>query len=413
MIKATSVLEEQTYSLLCSLMLLLTLSGCVLGLFPFSPNRLIIPVIVILLISLIAVSMVNALEVYILFSLAFTSLTSFTATTNYSANLDDLLYFLVGTLWLLFIANDGRRALLKAAIHRQQRLFTVFTVLLVVFLAKMLVLPSCYSVGWGGETYFVGFCGINHTMASCICVIETLLVMQTLQQKKQLFILIGFAVCIYATLATGARTFIIPSIVCLYIYIRLIITQKTYRWLLYLVGGIGVVVLLIHSAVGNKFSFLMSGNAYGYTRFIDGFTTGRTVIWATDLREYFRGDALQFLFGRGFDAIYQINIQNGLGNLWAHNDFINLLVCGGVYALLSYVITFGYLLRSTFYYYSLSIKNAILLFAIFPAVINGLYMYQNYIISFVFFYCFVDELEMNASCLNMNPDYERGKEDVK
>lgn len=391
--------ERQLYSWLFFFMLLMTFTACLVGLLPISLNRIIVPIIVIILVILMLKSKVQPFEIVILLSLVISSVYSMIITDNFSENFNYLVYYLVGTVWLLFIANDNRRLQLRATIIKSKRMIRFFVAILMIFILVTIFMDECWTVSWGGERYYAGFDN-PHSMAENACAVQLLLLILSLIRRNNLFIVFAMAVCAYATFATGARTFIVPVLVVLYLYVRYNVRNKQYRILIYAVGIVGVVVMLLHSSIATKFSFVTSvntsDNIYGWSNPIEALTSGRTIIWSYDILAFNRGTLIQKLLGRGFNSIYEINVVfKHDGGLWAHNDFINLLVVGGILSALTYSSAFILLFVNTFKHYSKMNRILIIMYSIFPAFVNGFYMYQNLVISFMMLYCLIDQLELS------------------
>lgn len=378
-----SINRKSQYTLVCLLMLLFTVSGHVLVLFPFSMNRIILPVIILALL-LISVQRLRPVEIIACLLLFWASVYTTVIAADIGLNTEDLLYFLTGVLWLLFIADDRRRAELTNAFVRNSRVINVVMYASIGLILAGLLVKGCYRTYWGGNEYYVGFAGIEHTMASCVCAVATLYLFQTLN-KRFSWLHMGVLIALtFAVLETGARTFIVPMAIILYLYIRHSLGSLPKRLAIYGVGLVIMVFVFMSSVTMSKFAFLTSGDAYGYSGGMDGLTTGRTLIWQTDMQAFFAGDWMQVLFGQGFDSIYVINRAFHSGSLWAHNDFINLLVCAGVAGALVYTVFFVRALRNPARKCGRGIDQILLItYAFFPAFFNGFYKYQNYLVSFV------------------------------
>ena len=71
--------------------------------------------------------------------------------------------------------------------------------------------------------------------------------------------------------------------------------------------------------------------------------------------------------------------------IWAHNDFINLLISVGLIGFMIYVIALWKMFSNL--RYSLKIKEYILIvsYVAIPALLNGFYTYAHYMFSFYIF----------------------------
>ena len=113
-----------------------------------------------------------------------------------------------------------------------------------------------------------------------------------------------------------------------------------------------------------------------------GLSNGRTVFWAADLKSFI--DDYSFaekILGRGFSWIKDVNYSITGHRLWAHNDFINLLLSVGIFGLIVYFIVLIGFFRK--------IKNKkllvfVLTFVFACALLNGFYLYFPLVASVVF-----------------------------
>ena len=74
--------------------------------------------------------------------------------------------------------------------------------------------------------------------------------------------------------------------------------------------------------------------------FLNVFTNGRSEFWMVDWNAFLQGDRFSKLFGHGFSYVYDLN-QATIGmRLYAHNDFINILLNFGLIGMLVYFAVF-------------------------------------------------------------------------
>jgi O-antigen ligase len=127
-------------------------------------------------------------------------------------------------------------------------------------------------------------------------------------------------------------------------------------------------------------------NQYSSLNPVEAFTNGRTAFWAIDLQAYLQGNLFYKIFGHGFDYIYYINQTRYGLRIWAHNDFINVLLCNGILGIITYFYSYICIFREA--WKNLKKLDAILLslFLVIIALINGLFVYQHYLYSFIIIY---------------------------
>ena len=90
--------------------------------------------------------------------------------------------------------------------------------------------------------------------------------------------------------------------------------------------------------------------------------------------------------GNGFDYVYYINKTRYGLQIWAHNDFVNVLLCNGIIGIWVYFYSYFCVFRES--WRNMKKLDAILLslFLLIIALINGLFVYQHYLYSFVIMY---------------------------
>ena len=73
---------------------------------------------------------------------------------------------------------------------------------------------------------------------------------------------------------------------------------------------------------------------------LEVFTNGRSEFWTIDFNAFLDGSAFEVLFGHGFSYVYELN-QATIGmRLYAHNDFINILLNFGIVGMGLYFAVF-------------------------------------------------------------------------
>ncbi|MCI8550435.1 MAG: hypothetical protein HFI68_07600 [Lachnospiraceae bacterium] len=248
-----------------------------------------------------------------------------------------------------------------------------------------LLSPSSYIQNWGGSSYFKGFTDSSHAAASSCCLALCLAVFAFNEKKYEIlkYILLGiFSATIFAT---GARVFLIPLGIILVYCVRADTNKKAVRIGIYFVGFLLAVALFIKTGMINKFIYVIEDPFGQSSSFFESFTSGRSKFWWVDLKDYFNSDLLCMITGHGFDYIYQLNLRSVGMEIWAHNDFINILVGAGIIGLSVYlgILYRGYkkILKSE----SGMVKFLLVIYVLFPAFFNGFYIYYHFLNSFIIF----------------------------
>lgn len=249
---------------------------------------------------------------------------------------------------------------------------------------------NCYSSNWGGS-YFIAYSFSNHSCASSLCLLMSLKLLCLPCFKKVTLIDLSFLVLdFFMILQTGSRTFVIPSFVVLILsfrFLRLDIISSYFKYIIFCFLPIVILQSKFISKLSSSVSEDFFVEKYGL---IDTFSNARLRIWNHNLKSYFEGNWFNIFIGNGFDFSYIVN-NSFLGmKIWAHSDFVSVLVSLGIFGFLLYLIAYITLVSK--------IKNKtciclICAYTLFPMFFNGFFLYQHLLFSFVFVYCFITNYE--------------------
>lgn len=303
---------------------------------------------------------------------------------NVGRNSNDYIYFITAVLWLLFMADSKNCQLFYSAAKRNIKLTNIILIISYIVILIPLLTKSGFAYQWGSTPYFIGFAGTQHAMASSVCLITAIFLLFSLEKKFSWWNLAILMFGAYIVLETGARTFIIPIASLIFYYIKHNIKNLNIKALVYAVGIIGAIYMVQHSSMLDKFDFVSSGGNMAVNA-IDGFTSGRSLFWAVDLKAFASGNLFQILFGRGFDYVYELNAQMVNQKIWAHDDFIHLLLGGGFLAFGIYVYIILEFFKKRLMKQKKIDRLMLVTYLLFPAIINGFFMYQHLLLSMMIF----------------------------
>ena len=104
-----------------------------------------------------------------------------------------------------------------------------------------------------------------------------------------------------------------------------------------------MVIIVMHSGMMKYFQPEQVGN-FDY---IGSFTSGRTVFWAMDLEIFKNASLFHKIAGNGYNLVYYVNKRTIDAYIYAHNDFLNILLANGIIGLIVYLMAFvGFIIRS-------------------------------------------------------------------
>lgn len=387
------------FDILYIAILLYVFSTVTQTLYPFSLNRIwTIGIIVCLLVKLLKSA--NKKTILYLIAICVVGVSTTIFSENIKQNINDFIYFATAVLWLIFMSEKKNRTYLYGAVVNNLEMTKVILILSFIAVLVPFVTKSGYSYQWGEAPYFTGYSGSQHTMASSMCLLTSVYLLLYLRKRFAWWHLVILMLCAYIVLETGARTFIVPIAILVFYYIQHNIKSINTRTLVYSIGTFAAIYMVLNSSMLDKFTFLTSG-ANMAVNAIDGFTSGRSRFWIVDLDAFVSGNFFQFIFGRGFDYVYCLNERMVRMKIWAHNDFIHLLLGGGFLAFSTYVAIMFNCFRNISVRQNKLDKILIVIYVLFPAVFNGFLMYQHLLLSAVFF-CICYEYYINNKIKNIS-----------
>ncbi len=303
-----------------------------------------------------------------------------------SISVKDAVWYIVTILFVCCASRTSFFTRFQSAFFSNKLFIKPTIIISNIILLVAIFSPSSYSndSGWGeGESYFIGFAENGHTLASCCCLLLTLVLAHYKGQKINLIECLLLIPAIYGIMFSGARTFVIPVVVLLIIYVIKKIKNPVHRIVVVILVMSIFVVVLLNSSMMSKFEFTLN-NQYA-ADLMDSLTNGRSLFWKYDIDAFLSYSPIAKLFGQGFDHVYFVNKANVGLAIWAHNDIINNLLSTGIFGSILYL----YVWFSFVYKIILKKENKIefaskVLFVIYifgPMFINGLFAYQHYVYS--------------------------------
>ena len=299
---------------------------------------------------------------------------------NITQNLNDYIYLFTATLWLMFMADKSNRIKLCRAANRNRVLTKGIIIASYAIILFSLLTKSGFSQQWGTSPYFVGFAGTQHSMASSMCLITAIFLLFAGEKSFSWWNLVVCMFGVYIVLETGARTFIVPICILAIYYIRKNVKNSILKTIIYSIGILVAIYMLLHTSMLNKFQFVSSGGNMAVNS-VDGFTSGRSLFWTIDLQAFANGNIINVLLGRGFDYVYALNARTVNQRIWAHNDFIHLLLGGGLCAFAVYMFSIFCFFYRVLYTHNKIDKVILIVYLFFPAIVNGFFMYQHLLLS--------------------------------
>lgn len=312
----------------------------------------------------------------------------------FSTSLDkDFEFYLYVGCTLLFLSYSSRTTSMRcmlSAIRKHRTLLLLclgFSSLLTIF---ALVTRVGFVSSWGGDSYFVGFTNAEHTMASISCLVMAIAYVAFKEGglgKVPVFVV--FAIFSFATLETGARTFLIPIALLWFAYVndRRVIEHRWLRIVLIALLVLAAVGVFATSSMATKFDYLSTLSSERSTDGLNGFTSGRLEYWRIDLMGFFGSNVFNQIFGNSASFVYALNYQVFHMPIWSHDDFVMIICSAGYIGFFVYASALAGFFKRLKPRLGRMHYGVLLAYILLPAVINGFYGYQHFVYSAILLAC--------------------------
>lgn len=290
--------------------------------------------------------------------------------TGYPDNMNMIFYFISWILNVIMFINYKNELILCIKKNKNTLLYIILFWHISVIIS--LFLPSSYMYSEGIMT-FTSFTGDTFRLCtSSFCILAFILPLMKLYQNKTLFIF-SFLPMACLFIATSRTYFFIGVLLFLIVYYHFFKNKN-----LFVVSIIPILcvggILFFSTSISDKFLDNMQDGYYG---FLATFTSGRSLFWKTDIEYYLSSPIFNKIFGLGLDKSVEINKFYHNREIWAHNDFIECLIAGGIVQLCLYLISIK-ALYSTF----LKNTNKLIVFVIF-----SIWFFDSFINMFYTYFC--------------------------
>jgi hypothetical protein len=297
-------------------------------------------------------------------------------------NMLDYIYFVSALIWLYFFVKKKRRDRLWYEFIKHKKTNKVVILICVLLVLVSLVTKAGYRYTWEGS-YYVGFSSLAHTAAASIFLVISILLITYYTKRFSWIILLCLLLLTYGVFETGARTYIVPAVIVVYLYLNKCRGRKRMKYLLYALGLAATFVILSKSSIIAKFNFTSTANEYVEVDALAQQTSGRSAFWVIDINGFLDGSLFAKILGHGHGYTYYLNKKFYHLDIWAHNDFIQLLVGGGLLTLAVYIIALRKTVKSILKKHKVLDRIVFVTYILFPATFNGFYNYSHYFLSFI------------------------------
>lgn len=246
-------------------------------------------------------------------------------------NINETIYFIYLIIFTVFLVNIKNHVIdfMKRNTKYLKNICFIWCAL-VVF---SVIFPFSYDMG-----VFVSFAESTFRLSpSAIFIMALSSVLIATEKKKQY---ICYSIIPWLAILFGAsRTYLVLGIAMLMLNLSMIYkNKKTYLLIvviMLLIGGL----IVVNTSMGDKFTSSITEQEY--LDELGVFSSGRSNFWVKDLDAFNKQNFKNRMFGCGFNFI---RIVNGAipgtdkDGIWAHNDFIQIVITHGYVGLLVYLI---------------------------------------------------------------------------
>lgn len=223
----------------------------------------------------------------------------------------------------------------------------------------------------------------RHRMASglFLLIIELYYyIVQTKKRKPLLWTILP----IFGILSSTSRTYVVmTALFSIIAYYKECRKKSTFYFSIIPLCAIGF-ILIMNSDIGKYFAV----KQVAYFDFWGSVTSGRTIFWEKDIEAYLAAKRINQWLGSGFNFVYYVNKMAIDAYIYAHNDFINILMANGLIGLFIYAFSFLSFINETIKRekFGFNIMTIIIIIFIFNAVFNGQYNYPAAVFSILFLF---------------------------
>ena len=283
-------------------------------------------------------------------------------------------------LFLLFISDNTEG--MCDVMRQEKKTIELFESVFSIIVLISMLFPSSWEYTWGEGRYFTSFSNTSFELAPASNLVLSInLCMYTLFQDKKKYIKYAI-VPIVCVVASGARTYFVVLLIQLMMALYIMLGNNAS---FYIGSTIALVALLLaarYTGIGSKFAYSLSLlGSHDNEAFYAVFTNGRSDFWRIDIQAFLESPVLRKLFGNGFSYVYDIN-EATIGNrIYAHNDWLNILLNFGIFGFIPYLLSYLTAWIRSVRHCDLTLKILILMFYAFNAMFNMVYVYAAAVMS--------------------------------
>lgn len=257
-------------------------------------------------------------------------------------NRNEPFYFLFWVMLVFFLNN--KKEIVDDLLINNEKYIKGIIIIWSALIAFAMIMPSSYPYSY---LYFKPY-GLNgFRSAPTALFILTLILIATVYYKNKRYAFYSFFP-MFVLFMGSSRTYFGVGIL-LFAILWYVICDKTDKFFITAIPvAIVVVIVFQFSGISHKVeeTTWSEGMYFDYWATL---TNGRSIFWEYDLKGFMDYPFLKKLFGGGYNVVYRINAAKVNTAIWAHNDFIQLLLCYGITGIGVYLYSYYYLCKNLLY----------------------------------------------------------------
>lgn len=261
----------------------------------------------------------------------------FTREALFNANMPVYLLFFVLLLVLVSEQGNTLRGQLAKDVRWYRAICVIWCLLVVVSLPM--------AISYDKDGFFTSYTGNSfRTDPAALLILTYLILLVRCDSEHRLSSVLMSFVPLYCGLMGASRTYFFVILLTYVVFLRCVIKTRKAFVVCMLFGFIVMIPIVFMSNIGQRMINSVSDAANGYYGFWATITSGRSRFWTHDLQGFFDLSFINQLIGAGFNQVFIFNKELGTA-IWAHNDFLNILITNGYVGLFVYVFTVYRLFR--------------------------------------------------------------------
>ncbi len=291
-------------------------------------NKVVFFIVITGLLYIVLKSPHSLMETVVLLAFGLVYMLSFVFTGGVADNTNEyfyLLFFIIFSSYTI-ICYDYIKNYLVTRIPYLRKIVIIWDICVVI----SMFFKSSYKDG-----FFFSYTGnVFRSATASIFILSLILVLVTAKKSD----IVWAIVPLYCVFSGGSRTYLAVGLALAVAAYYMAAPSRKFFWLSLIPIMLVMVAIIFNSSIMNKInSSLTVGENEFYKDPLIKFTSGRSLFWAADIKAFFNGSYLHQLFGFGFNFVYDVNEAAIHNRIWAHNDFINILMNYGYVGLFCYL----------------------------------------------------------------------------